>query len=170
MRPRATRQESGSRRRGPALTRRSFITGAAATAVLTVGVGALVEGSASAAPATTKPAFTHASPHAAVKGKPYSYRFIASGAPRYSVASGALPKHLTLHPVTGVLSGTPVAVGTAAFRIQATNARGHATTRPLTIHTSAQALTRPVNIVRPVISTRRPVVGERIRVSQGTWA
>ena len=165
---RRTRPEPA--RHPSALSRRTFISGAAATVVLTVAVGAVVEGAASAA-TITKPAFRDASPHAAVKGRPYRYQFIASGSPRYTLAAGALPGRMTLNPLTGVLSGTPTAVGTASFRIGATNPAGHATTRPLKIHTAAGApLAKPVNRVRPVISNMRPVVGERISVTTGTWS
>jgi uncharacterized protein YhjY with autotransporter beta-barrel domain len=69
---------------------------------------------------------------AAVAGKPYSQTVVASGgtAPyTYSIAAGALPPGLTLNAATGVISGTPTAIGVASFTIQARDVNGNIGTR-----------------------------------------
>ena len=65
-------------------------------------------------------------PTTATVGAAYSYTFAASGypVPTYSVQSGALPTGLTLNSTTGVLSGTPTAVGSFTFVVRATNTAG----------------------------------------------
>ncbi|MEX8033771.1 putative Ig domain-containing protein [Microbacterium sp. 20-116] len=81
------------------------------------------------------PAFTAATPPAAVEGSAYSYTFAASGvpAPTFSLATGdALPAGLTLNATTGELSGTPTTAGTSTFRVVATNAAGSDTSDPIT--------------------------------------
>jgi hypothetical protein len=44
-----------------------------------------------------------------------------SGTATYAVTSGSLPSWLTLNTATGVLSGTPTAIGTSSFTITATD-------------------------------------------------
>jgi hypothetical protein len=46
------------------------------------------------------------------------------GAVTWSVVSGSLPPGLTVSPSTGILSGTPVTVGTFTFTVQATDGGG----------------------------------------------
>src|SRR5687767_9122629 len=57
-----------------------------------------------------------------VVGTPYSLTFTATGGgslPRvWTLDSGSLPAGLSLAPTTGVLSGTPTAVGNPSFRIR----------------------------------------------------
>ncbi len=83
------------------------------------------------------PAFTAASPPGtATVGVPYHYQFTATGAPAptFAVTSGALPTGLHLAAKTGVLSGTPAAVGIYTFRVTASNGISPpAVTPPLTI-------------------------------------
>ena len=74
-------------------------------------------------PAGVAPAFTHHSPSlAAIEGRPYHYRFHATGKlkPTYSLAN--TPVWLLIDPTTGSLSGTPP-VGTTQFvySVTATN-------------------------------------------------
>lgn len=73
------------------------------------------------------PAFTQASPSlSGVAGRAYSdYQFSASGfpAPTFAVTEGELPEGLVLTSA-GALSGTPIAVGSSKFTIEASNAAG----------------------------------------------
>lgn len=80
-----------------------------------------------------------APPGTATQGKPYSYTFTASGppAPTFAVDSGSLPAGLTLNPTSGVLSGTPTAIGSSTFTVSATNFAGTDTTGPLGITVNA---------------------------------
>jgi len=63
-------------------------------------------------------------PPAGTVGNPYSHTFPSSGvAPStFSITSGSLPTGLTLNTSTGVVSGTPTAVGYFSFTIQAIDA------------------------------------------------
>jgi hypothetical protein len=138
--------------------------------------GSLAAGLLVAAPARhllqpgsgARPRFTSDAPPEGRKGRRYDYRFVASGHPHYSVASGKLPSGLTLHPHTGVLSGTPRKVGTATFTVRATDSAGSATTHQR-LHVEEHGRS-PVNIDRPKLSNMAPRVGETISVSTGTWS
>ncbi|MFI5371583.1 MAG: putative Ig domain-containing protein [Candidatus Eisenbacteria bacterium] len=85
--------------------------------------GISADGSVSCAPVTVTPS-TLPTGRA---GTAYSVPFGASGGPApfcYSVTSGALPPGLTLAGDTGLLSGTPGALGTYVFTVTATNSIG----------------------------------------------
>ena len=69
---------------------------------------------------------------AAVRGKFYSQAVIGSGGSgpyTYLVTGGALPPGLTLNAGTGVISGTPTALGSSAFTIQARDINGNTGSR-----------------------------------------
>lgn len=71
-----------------------------------------------------------------VIGTPYSQTISATGGtPPYTftVSSGALPPGLTLNPMTGEISGTPIAAGQFNFTITATDANGCPGARPYSI-------------------------------------
>ena len=59
-------------------------------------------------------------------GAAYSQRLFANGTEpiTWRVAAGELPKGLNLNEATGVISGTPTAVGTATFTVKAENSVG----------------------------------------------
>ena len=61
------------------------------------------------------------------EGEAYSQTLTAKGtAPiTWSIASGTLPKGLSLNETTGVISGTPTAEGTAQFTVRALNSVGN---------------------------------------------
>src|SRR5262249_17032460 len=87
----------------------------AITPQLTINVAATVRA----------PVFDAASPPSpATLGFPYSYQVDAQGSPEpvaYTLSSGAVPTGLHLDAATGLLSGTPTAVGSFSFRITASS-------------------------------------------------
>ena len=80
------------------------------------------------------PGITSAPPPAATFNTAYNFAYTFSGfpAPTFSVTSGALPTGLTLSS-TGVISGTPVATGTYAGTVTATNGIGTPATQNFSI-------------------------------------
>lgn len=75
-------------------------------------------------PIGTAPVFSAQLAPAGTVGVPYSYQFIANGAPTYSLGSGSFPAGLSLDPVTGILSGTPTTATGYTFTVNATNGNG----------------------------------------------
>lgn len=63
------------------------------------------------------------SPPMGAIGQPYSYQFKALGnpAPQFSVVNGALPTGLSIDPSSGIVSGSPSALGDFTFDIVADN-------------------------------------------------
>ena len=59
-------------------------------------------------------------------GTPYNHQLHANGGGliEWQIISGALPENLNLNENTGVISGTPTAVGTATFTVKAENSVG----------------------------------------------
>ena len=59
-------------------------------------------------------------------GEAYSQTLTANGTTpiKWSISGGALPESLNLNEITGVISGTPTADGTAKFTVKATNSAG----------------------------------------------
>ena len=93
-----------------------------------------------------------------VVGKPYSKTITASGgtAPyRFELVAGALPGGLTLSG-TGVVSGTPTAVGTFSFTVRATDANG---CRGRRVHT--------IQICPLITVSPRTLVAGKVGVSYG---
>lgn len=73
------------------------------------------------------PAWTSAAPTTpAAVNQPYTYTFVATGSPIYSLVGGAVPPGFMLDSATGVLSGTPWALGYWTFFVKAENANGYA--------------------------------------------
>jgi large repetitive protein len=82
---------------------------------------------ANSCPAGTSITLSPSSLPAATPNAPYAQPIAAAGgtAPyTFSVSSGALPSGLGLNPVTGLISGIPIAAGSFAFTITATDANG----------------------------------------------
>ena len=81
--------------------------------------------------AASIPAITSAAPSSpATVGSSYSFTVTASGfpAPTFTISAGALPAGLTLDRVTGLISGTPTASGSATFTVTASNTADGAAT------------------------------------------
>jgi hypothetical protein len=79
----------------------------------------------------------------ATRGTSFSQRLNATGGrPAYSwaVTAGALPGGLTLASSTGIISGTPSAVGTFNFTVTATDADTHTVSKAFTITVVAPPL------------------------------
>ncbi|MDR1601923.1 MAG: putative Ig domain-containing protein [Tannerella sp.] len=86
-----------------------------------------VEIQATSAPLITAPAAGELAGSGQVRGVAYvPETIVASGfpAPTFSVISGALPAGLSLHPTTGVISGTPTEERYAIFTVEARNSLG----------------------------------------------
>jgi uncharacterized repeat protein (TIGR01451 family) len=86
------------------------------------------------------PAITSAAPPDASYGQPYSHTVTATGtpAPTFVLHAGALPPGLNLDPATGVISGTPTAVGAASVgSVRASNAVGAQAIQPFSIAIAA---------------------------------
>ncbi len=64
---------------------------------------------------------------AATAGTPFSYTVVASGSP-VSYSATPLPAGLNINATTGVISGTPTAIGSTIVTLGATNSAGTATT------------------------------------------
>jgi regulation of enolase protein 1 (concanavalin A-like superfamily) len=108
-----------------------------------------------AAPPTTPPppaapVLTTPVPQTARVGTAFSFQIQATGATSY--AASGLPKGLSVNTSTGLISGTPVAVGISSIAVSATNAGG----------SRSATLTLTVALPVPVISsasTANAVVG-----------
>jgi Leucine-rich repeat (LRR) protein len=102
------------------------------------GGGAAVGGTASAVVTVPYPQLTIAAvqPPRAEPGSPYSHGLMAAGGDgsyTWIVAVGSLPAGLSLNPSTGVISGTPSAVGSVTFVVQVSDGRGDSAQRQITI-------------------------------------
>jgi subtilisin family serine protease len=80
---------------------------------------------------------TSASPLASARvGSSYAQTLAGSGGARpytWSIGAGALPPGLALAGATGVLAGAPTSCGTYAFTVGLRDARGAATSKPLSL-------------------------------------
>src|SRR5207249_2425365 len=84
----------------------------------------------------SRPSITTSSMPNGTQGTPYSATLVATGGTTpytWSIAAGSLPAGLSLASSTGVISGTPVAAGTASFTIQVADVNLQTATKPLSI-------------------------------------
>jgi hypothetical protein len=88
---------------------------------------------------TVAPAISSAASASGTVGSQFGYQISASNSPTsYSLATGtALPAGLSLNSTTGVISGTPTAVGTIPVTLIATNAVGPSSPFTLTFTVAA---------------------------------
>ncbi|MEW1958759.1 cell wall-binding repeat-containing protein [Kineococcus sp. NPDC059986] len=129
-------------------------TNSAGSASQAVTLATVLPGTPAPAPGAA-PVITSAPPVAVVLATPYRHQFTATGTPTstWSVTSGTLPAGLTLDPVSGVLSGTPSAIGTSVFTVTARNSAGSAAqTATLVVvgSSSAPSITPPPTVVATV--------------------
>ncbi len=81
-------------------------------------------------------------------GTPINYQILATGNPTgYTFVSGALPTGLSFDTVSGIISGTPTAVGNFPIVVKATNNAGTSTEATITL-TIAQA-TQTITFTAP---------------------
>jgi hypothetical protein len=113
----------------------------------TVYVGNSLGNSVSVISAFESPSITTASLPDGTVGTAYSSPIVTSGtSSTLTVSAGSLPAGLRLDPVTGVLSGTPTAAGSATFTVTATNAAG-TTSQVFTVAVAAAATVAAVPVL-----------------------
>jgi hypothetical protein len=93
------------------------------------------------APAAASSALTSATLFEVAAGVPFSFQLTASNAPA-SFDHSLLPAGLSLHPVTGLLTGTLAAPGDYSITVSANNATGAGTAQTLTIRAFSQTAFR----------------------------
>lgn len=71
----------------------------------------------------TSPVITSGTPSSARVGLPYAFSLTAAttGTPTYAIDSGSLPSGLTLDSATGLIAGTPTALGSSSFVARVSN-------------------------------------------------
>lgn len=90
-------------------------------------------------------------------GQPYSRTILATGGTpplSWSITAGSLPQDLDLNLQTGLVSGTPTAVGTSIFTVRVTDTTGQADTQSLSILINPSA--------PPNITTTSPLPGATV--------
>ncbi len=86
-----------------------------------------------------------------------------TGTVNWSISAGTIPSNLTLNPITGLLSGTPMQSGTFNFTVKATDTNGCMGTRAYTLNVNGSnpnglqfySLPRPIRL----FDTRAPIPG-----------
>jgi autotransporter-associated beta strand protein len=108
-------------------------------------------GYSQAAPAGS-PEISSATNATASIGAPFNYAITASGNPASFSATG-LPAGLTLDATTGIISGTPTAIGQSEVTISATNGNGTGTATLMLNVINDQAPAAPASLAASVVNT-----------------
>lgn len=100
--------------------------------------------------ASALPVITSATTASATVGAPFNYTIVATNSPSLFTAVG-LPDGLTLNDATGVISGAPTKVGSAAYTVTltATNAIGTSSVSTLTVSVAKGSATVALGALTP---------------------
>ncbi|WEA00040.1 cellulose binding domain-containing protein [Mucilaginibacter sp. SJ] len=98
------------------------------------------------------PEISSATTATATNGAPFSYNIIASANPSSYSASG-LPAGLSIDAATGIISGTPTALGQSEITIAATNASGTGTATLMLNVVNNQAPAAPASATAAVVNS-----------------
>jgi hypothetical protein len=130
---------------GQGLTVTTLVPGAVNTADVRskLLIGSVFPPGLTAGVPSAVPTITSATSAIATVGSPFAYLITASNNATTFSASG-LPAWLSLTPGSGLLSGTPPAIGSATFTIAATNFIGNSTPLSVTVTVNAPAVGAPV--------------------------
>jgi len=125
--------------------------------------------------APTLPVITSPANAAGHAGSPFRYRIVASNYPRTFGATG-LPSGLSVNSTSGLISGTPAAIGNATVMLSAANGAGTATKilqlaihRPPPVLTSNSSATGKVGdpLAHQLAATNNPVTFASSRLPSG---
>ncbi|MCX6951195.1 MAG: putative Ig domain-containing protein [Verrucomicrobia bacterium] len=120
-----------------------FGGGGAITVLVSNGVGSVVSNAATLTVNPVAPVITSPLTASAVTGRAFLYQITASSS-SVTYAAAGLPPGLTLNTSTGVISGSPVAAGTANIALTASNVSGADTrTLVLTVQPPPPVITSP---------------------------
>lgn len=108
-------------------------------------------GFSQAAPAGS-PEITSATTDTAIVGNAFNYQIVANGSPTSYNASG-LPAGLSLDATTGIISGTPTALGMSEVTIYATNTNGTGQATLMVNVINNQAPSAPAKLSAGVVNT-----------------
>jgi len=121
---------------------------AAATACITASRSTKQRRSISTArprPRSAHLSLTSATATTGIPGTSFSFALTGSNTPNYfTIASGTLPAGLSLNPATGVISGTPTAIGSTTITVKAANS--YAASAPQTVTIAVNAASRLSNL------------------------
>ncbi len=111
-------------------------------------------------PTLGTPAMTSASSAAGTAETAFSFTLTGTNTPNYfAVASGTLPAGLSLNPATGVISGTPAAIGTSTITVTAANSYATSSAQTVTLAIAGSAHLSNLSIRANVTASEKIIVG-----------